>query len=606
MNIFSAIASSWKNSLPQRVLLILCVLGIVARFSCIERKEFWIDEADLLSVSSGHLPNDVFANKLTTAGELRQLIVPQPNVQLRDVLKANATREPVHPPLFYSLGYEVLTHAGRPELYLRLISAIASTIELFAVYGFTLLLFRSTLMASLTAALFALSPLHVMYAQEARPYALYMMFSFWAGVMLLKWSVRNDKATWITYLLCLLGSWYTSLHTFFTVVSHCIWLAVKKLKAQPSVFLWGLGANVIAALAFLPWALVIRHASARVQEQLKWLSAPVPIMDRIYGIVHTIVVSVYDPTVYSMMRFEREPLPYLFVLAIMVIAVVQLFRRRTDVKILVALPIILVPLSLIAQDLIFGGGRIRIPRYQLISISMMLIALANLFYSMLRCRSAVRQSGAFLGLVFIFGMEIYSCVQYLHETVWHDKIEQGIRLTRSAGEINRRHLTVVIEPGDRWMGILDLALLRYVAPDIPVLALRDAHKEAMPQQDHFLLFNPGDRLLDELRADRMNFRVRSVAPETGLYMVVRAPMPVTAPSVQGSGSAVPQPLVQDSGTVAPLSGAEPSVAPLPVAEPIVAPFSGAKPGVAPPPGPKPKLPPSVLSPKKPATPAASE
>lgn len=513
--------ASWHHN-PERLLIIIALLGIIVRFVNLATKEFWIDEVAVLSLVSNTRPTDVFTNQLTTAGALMHLVQLNPATTFGDVLQMIRVWEPVHPPLFYSLSYFLLKFFQPipPELLLRGLSAIFGALQVVAVYVFCAVFFRSRLFAVVAMSIFAWSPLMVMYAQEARPYSLIALLTFLAAT-----PVASGRLTaptgFLSYCLTMIAFWYTSFHASVIAFSHAAYSFVKR-KARGKLLLSVLFANVLAFAAFVPWLLQISGSMKRVQEQLGWLNERVQLTDTVRGLFKSISVPIYDPTTFALTEVQNDIAAYVATGLIVVISIVMLFRRRADVKVLIGLNLLLIPILLLIQDLLFGGIRVRIPRYQIIALCMELIAVANLIYMMLRTKNGGVQSVGAALLILVLGMEMYSCSRYLTETIWHDKVESGIRLYKTAHIINAKDNITVFEPGDRRMAILNLSLLRYLSADRRILPLDRPTVQQLPKEPTFFIFQPSTRLKNELR-NSPEFITSDLAADTGLVLVTRLP-----------------------------------------------------------------------------------
>lgn len=151
------------------VLLIIVLVAISVRLVDLSQKALWYDE--LQSVTQSSLP-------------------------LRDLLKSVRAFDP-HPPLYY-LQLHFWLKLGQNDEWIKLNSVFWSVLTVIFVYLLSKELFDHKT-AFLAALIFALSPLAVFYAQEARMYA-FLMFLAVASFYLLCLYLKKQA------LLYLIGS----------------------------------------------------------------------------------------------------------------------------------------------------------------------------------------------------------------------------------------------------------------------------------------------------------------------------------------------------------------------------------------------------------------
>lgn len=166
----------------------------------------------------------------------------------------NAARD-IHPPLYYWLLAFWRLIGGESEFALRLLSALAGTITVAAVFAAARRLFSPT-SALFAALLTALNSFSVYYAQEARMYALLALWgalSLWALIALLQ---RPSRRRWIAYgLINAAGLWTQYAFPFFMLAQGVIalmWIAVTPQRRLHRLRDFTF-ANLLAIALYLPW-----------------------------------------------------------------------------------------------------------------------------------------------------------------------------------------------------------------------------------------------------------------------------------------------------------------------------------------------------------------
>lgn len=162
-------------------------------------------------------------------------------------------------PLNYLVQFASVHLLGFSAFTGRLPSAISSVA---ACAGVFLLAQRMGLRQPLLAAgIFALFPLQLRYALEARPYELALCFSLWATVAFLRVLDRPESVSRAAiYALGIAAGLFTFPYTLFVPLAHLVWAGLVSLRTQRRQPLLAAAlAAGIAGLIFAPWYL---HSAA--------------------------------------------------------------------------------------------------------------------------------------------------------------------------------------------------------------------------------------------------------------------------------------------------------------------------------------------------------
>lgn len=178
-----------------------------------------------------------------------------------------------HPPLFFYLTHFALQSFGQTAWALRSVSAMFGTLTVGLVYLCGSKLFN--LRAGIFAALLCLvSPLHLAYSQEGRPYALagfLCLLSFYFLYVMLE----EKKLRWmIPYIVTLVSLLYTHHWGIFVVASHVIVVLLSSSTqwTEKRRFLAGW---VIIGLAYVPELLALKsQISASSGSDWFWVDKP--------------------------------------------------------------------------------------------------------------------------------------------------------------------------------------------------------------------------------------------------------------------------------------------------------------------------------------------
>ncbi|NJL19611.1 MAG: hypothetical protein HC895_00380 [Leptolyngbyaceae cyanobacterium SM1_3_5] len=89
-------------------------------------------------------------------------------------------------------------------------------------------------------ALVAVSPYHLLYAQEAREYALWALLTAVSSALLLRSIRLQSPASWIAYSLSLILGLYTYLLMILVAIGHGIYVLLRDRRLSRNVAAFGL------------------------------------------------------------------------------------------------------------------------------------------------------------------------------------------------------------------------------------------------------------------------------------------------------------------------------------------------------------------------------
>jgi uncharacterized membrane protein len=157
---------------PPRWLLLLLLSVIVVslcfRFTHLERRFYWNDEAVTGLRTAGYQIGDFksqFDNRIIDFRDLQVFQQPKPGAGLDATIQSLAIEDAKHPPLYSILVWNWRRIFGDSLLGIRTFSTIISLFIFPAVYWLTWELFASPPVAAIATILVALSPVQLLYAQ---------------------------------------------------------------------------------------------------------------------------------------------------------------------------------------------------------------------------------------------------------------------------------------------------------------------------------------------------------------------------------------------------------------------------------------------------------
>jgi len=273
-----AIVSIFRNRVVS--IAVIMVAAALIRLFDIGEKSLWLDEA--YSVW--------FAKQ-----SLEYIWVVGPTFEL-------------HPPLYYSLLHIWLLF-GDSETALRLLSALAGIATIPLIYGLGRTIGgakQGHWIGLLASALFAISALHIMYAQEARPYAL-LTASVTVVLLATAWIIRNpdqaavpvfssfrSRAFW-AWAALVFGSvatlWLHNVGILYvaSILSILPVYSIISYKKRRYLLYNTLISSVLITLCWLPW---LPHILSHTQLMTSgfWIPAPN------HGIVTATIIELFGFT----------------------------------------------------------------------------------------------------------------------------------------------------------------------------------------------------------------------------------------------------------------------------------------------------------------------
>lgn len=225
--------ASDKLSLAFVVVAAITVAGGLLRFSTLGLQSYWYDEATTAWLAHSALGNTIGASFHETT-----------------------------PPTYYVLVWAWAKLFSNSEVALRSLSALAGTLTVPAAYFAALQGARSRRIAVIASALVATSPLLVWYSQEARDYALQVLFTVLSLGFLARVLDQPRRGALIGWVICSAAALATHYFAAFLIVPEAIWLVVAARGRFVKRALVAAGCVAAVELALVPIALAQRGNGA--------------------------------------------------------------------------------------------------------------------------------------------------------------------------------------------------------------------------------------------------------------------------------------------------------------------------------------------------------
>lgn len=264
----------------QRIALSLVVISIIFRFSNLDTKLYWYDEAYTSLRLAGYTTTEMIADLSS-----KPLLKPQDILKyqqlnsdrhLLDTVKGLAVEEAQLPPLYFSLVRLWAQLWGSSITAVRSLSALISLFSFPLIYWlmqelcFSLPIAEKNTASWIGVALLATSPYQLVYAQESRPYGLWVATILFSTTCLLRSIRLGTINSWLLYSLGLILGLYTQLLTFLVIIAHSIFILIKTRLHWGKISKYYLFAVSLSLIALIPWAITIYFNLGSAAQAIAW------------------------------------------------------------------------------------------------------------------------------------------------------------------------------------------------------------------------------------------------------------------------------------------------------------------------------------------------
>ncbi|XGV99788.1 MAG: glycosyltransferase family 39 protein [Leptolyngbya sp. BL-A-14] len=426
--------------------IFLLAMGVFLRFSNLDLHPYWYDETYTSLQISGYGDTEIreqVDGKITSVEDLQKYQYPSQDKSTLDTVRLIAEKEPQLTPLYFVLVRFWTQLFGHSIAAIRSFSAVCGVFCIMAAYWLCIELFESRTVAWIAISMIAISPFHLLYAQEARPYALWASTVLLSHIAMLRAMRLQTPASWVLYTLSGVLSLYAYLFSLLVLLGHGCYLLIKeKFHITKAVVNFSLAFG-ISIISFVPWLLIFlpNIGKANLGSSATILSAPFTYLT---AWVRTLGLLFADFSL-GMGSPKAFLVPYLGILFLVAVlasyAIYSLIRASSKKNWLFIVTAIAVPLMpLMLKDLISGGGSSTIGRYLIPSLLGIQIAVAHLFakqFELLQVSPTLwRKSykGIFAAVLLVGSL---SCLMMVKSELWWNKAEANLDRQLAAQIINK-------------------------------------------------------------------------------------------------------------------------------------------------------------------------
>ena len=359
------------------LIVVVLVMGIFFRFVNLDRKFYWIDETYTSLRVSGYTEAEMLKQisyqKIISPSDLQKYQQINSEKTLTDTLNSLATEDPQHPPLYYILARYWAQWFGSSVTAMRSLAAVISLLVFPSIYWLAWELFESANVAWMAIAIFAISPYHILFAQEARQYSLWTVTTILSSAALLR-AMRADENQnpiwlvyhWTIYAIMTTMGFYTHLLFVCVAAAHAIYIAIIANWRDIKTFIAYYVAALVAFIAFMPSLVNVVENFNQIRSTTVW-AQQTNLLRLVSRWVGSVSIAFFDFGIDG--TASATQLALLIPLSIIILALVgyaiYFLCRQTPKRVwlLILLTIATTALFLAVPDIMKGGRRSTNPRY---------------------------------------------------------------------------------------------------------------------------------------------------------------------------------------------------------------------------------------------------
>jgi uncharacterized membrane protein len=191
-------------------------------------------------------------------------------------VKSLALEVPQHAPLYFIMARLWAEGFGTSVAATKTLPALLSLLIFPCLYWLCRELFGSSLVAWTAMVLIAISPFHVLYAQEARPYSLLSLATLLSSAALLR-AIRNQtKLSWTMYAAAITFGLYSQLLFVLVLVGHGIYVIITERFRPSAVFVGYAVSSLVALVTIAPWLVIVARNFPRIESTMNWTATALP------------------------------------------------------------------------------------------------------------------------------------------------------------------------------------------------------------------------------------------------------------------------------------------------------------------------------------------
>lgn len=507
----------------QCFIVTLLVIGIFFRFVNLDKKVYWGDEVYTSFRVAGYtlteVTKELFEGQIKSIKDLQ--FYQQPNLEKGPIatIEALAAEDSQHPPLYYIMAWFWERWFGSEIWIARSLPALISLLGFPCFYYLAWELFRSQIAAWIAVGIVAVSPFHVLYAQEVREYSLWAVTISLSSWLLLRSLRLNSTINWLIYAASLPLLLYTYLFSLLILIGHGIYVLILEKCRLTKRWICFIIASGGGLLTFIPWLLIVAQNLSKVDETTSLLQAKVPLISLLQiWVINLCRIFIDLDSQGRIVPFSNFITLIVLVLPILLVgyAIYFLCRyadRSTSLFILNLMGI--TGLALILPDLILGGIRSSATRYLIPCYLGIQLAVAYLLW-----KQTTNHQRPYLWrwiAIAIVSSSILSCAVNSQAESWWNKY----------GSYYNPQVARLINQTKQPLAIANAYVPRIISlsyllnPDAKIQFIPETNLSKIPNgYSHVFLYRPSPKLESRLKK-QLNYKIETVYQSPPVYQYLK-------------------------------------------------------------------------------------
>jgi uncharacterized membrane protein len=231
--------SSWLRGKIAFVLILVITIGVCFRFANLDRKVYWGDEVysslRIFGYTTEQMHREIAIGKPVKADVLQQFQSRSPEHGIAETVQVLVQEDSHLTPLYFVLARLWANWFGDSTVAMRSFSVVLSVIMLPSLYWLAMELFGNSAIAVTSVVLATISPVQLIFAQEARFYSLWILTTVLSSATLLRALRINTWVSWGQFTIALIANLYAQFLAVLTLGGYAVYVLITTLL-QPSIF----------------------------------------------------------------------------------------------------------------------------------------------------------------------------------------------------------------------------------------------------------------------------------------------------------------------------------------------------------------------------------
>lgn len=360
------------------LILVILVIGIFFRFANLDRKFYWIDETYTSLRVSGYTEAEMLKQisyqQTILPSDLQKYQQINPEHNLTNTLHSLVKEDPQHPPNYYILARWWAQYFGTSVTAMRSLAAVISLLVFPAVYWLAWELFESSAVAWMAIAIFAISPYHILFAQEARQYSLWTLTTILSTAALLRATRATDENQnptrllyhWTIYALITVMGLSTHLLFVCVAAAHAIYITIITNWRDIKTFIAYYTAALVVFIISIPYLVNVVENLNQIRSTTAWAEQK-NFLRLVTRWVGSVTIAFFDIGIDGSANSAQLALliPVSLIILVLVGYAIYFLCKQTPKRVwlLIVLLIATTALFLAVPDILKGGRRSTNPRY---------------------------------------------------------------------------------------------------------------------------------------------------------------------------------------------------------------------------------------------------